>query len=252
MGSALPHSSITAKQSEEYVSELQAEIVELSSKVSKFPEYRGLFKASTAAFSVLTACAHHEHPLLEAAATIVRRQPMLCLCAQTGSAQSDVRRFLELIIWYVYFVDHPIEWQVFLEQPTGYTRADDRPILYCARRNFQWYMDYARERFSKDASLACGPAIESLANGWKDCSRFVHAGVREKGSDLQPPFEMPTQATVRQFQSQCRDAFASGCLLLSAVYPPQLSSLTAVDRAWFDWLVGPTASKAIRSGEVGR
>jgi hypothetical protein len=52
-------------------------------------------------------------PSLNAARSIVLRFPMLTAIGQGAISKAELRRFLELIFWTIYFTDHPVEWSEF-------------------------------------------------------------------------------------------------------------------------------------------
>lgn len=253
MTTALPHSSIVAKHLSEFLDDLDEEVRKSIACLRNSANYRGVFKNSLAAYVILKVLGRRELPLLKGATGITRRLPLLVACRQVSLAYVELRRFVELATWYPYFREHPVEWQELQENPErGFTRDADKPIVYCAHREISWYIAYARERFSEEPSGLAKEAIDALFKAHRNLSAHVHAVANTMpGGFLKDPFDSVAPNEIRNFQKIQRRVLSAGCILIAAAKPEKISKLEAVDRAWFDWLVGRASARKIRSEPFG-
>lgn len=53
------------------------------------------------------------------------------------------------------------------------------------------------------------------------------------------------------YQRDQREVLAAGCIIVAAAKPESLSALPAVERAWFDWLIGAPLARTIRASSLG-
>ena len=55
---------------------------------------------------------------------LIQRVPFLVSAGQLPASHNELRRFVEVVLWSVYFTDHPIEWKSFSDDPTrGFAKA---------------------------------------------------------------------------------------------------------------------------------
>lgn len=253
MSGVVPHSAVVATQYEEFLDES----LKLSSRAltaaKKSPHLRGSYKSSVAAFCILNAFSKRELPLLKAAAETVRRVPFLLALQQRSLLRVELRRFIELVTWYPYFSEHPIEWSDFVSSPDeGFARSLENPIAYCAHRERAFYSNYIKERYGRDRSGLVCSANADLSKAYTALSFHVHATSALRPSGFSGVLEGQDTVEESAAQKLLREILSSGCIVAAAVKPSKVSTLSAVERGWFDWLVGNGRSMKIRAGDFCR
>jgi len=191
-------------------------------------------------------------PRLVAARSIVLRIPFLVGMGQQSVAMVELRRFVELVCWTVYFSDHRVEWQCFQQEPgVGFSQEGRKPISYAAHRELSYYVEYARELMQAEESGLAIEAVDGIKQASHQLNASVHAGQLASATVMKPPHEPISDAGLRRFSAVQRQVFANCCILLSAYCRPQFDKLNAVGRAHFDWLVGARVRKRVRQGPFG-
>ena len=252
MSQAMPHSAVSQQQLEAYLADLGNEVAKCRNSLPTLSEYRAVFKTSYAAYAVLIVSARRELPFLRAAAGIARRLPLLLACRQVSLAYVELRRFLESTVWFCYFREHPVECEEFLKNPsTGPLREGEKPIAQAAHHGVSWYFAYSRERFSQEASGLGSEAVDMLGRVYPELCAQVHAAYGITLGDLSNPFDRIDPATIRSYGKLQRETLMAGCLMVAASKPRGMAKLEAVERALFDWLIGRTRSRRIRSTSFG-
>lgn len=253
MTRALPHSTIIHGQLTDYLNDVEAQVAGCSRRCRNSSEFRGLFKNSLAAYTVLLRLSRGRRvPFLRAATDVVRRLPLLVALQQLTPAYVELRRFLELVAWYPYFREHPVEWNAFRKDPTrGYVNEPDSPIASCAHREFRWYVRYAKERFHGSKSNETESALNEITAQYAHLSAFVHAATAVSAGSSVQPFEPTNPSQLRTYQKTQRKSLAAGCIVAASAHPSGLARLTAVERAWFNWLVGAPRSQRIAVTSLG-
>src|SRR5690349_17988086 len=132
MSSILPHSDQLKEDALAYLRDAQSVYIECIGRVSGTAEYRKVFKYCMATDAVLSKLStSRERPRLSSARGLIQRVPLLVAGGQLPSAQGELRRFIEIIFWSVYFSDHPIEWRLFEKNPSqGHVRETSNPIAF--------------------------------------------------------------------------------------------------------------------------
>jgi hypothetical protein len=249
-GSALPHSKAIAEQFNAFRDAVTSEIVDHSGHAATSAIYRGIFKNSLAAHAPLEHFRKNDLPLLKSASGIARRIPMLLMCRQLSLAYVELRRFIEVVSWYPYFMEHPVEWEEFSAHPeVGVVRDTADPIRFAAHREIAWHHAYIVSRFRKIEWI--GEAVEMLIRDYAKSSAHVHAAIPALQGSVALPFDQITDADLRSFQGEQRRVLAAGCLVVAAAKSGSLSKLPPAERAWFDWLVGAGRATQIRASSVG-
>lgn len=253
MTTALPHSNIIHGQLTDYLHDIETQLSGCSTRCRDSNEFRGLFKNSLAAYTVLSRLARRERvPLLKAASEIVRRLPLLVALQQLTPAYVELRRFLELIAWYAYFREHLVEWATFREDPgRGYVNDRDSPIAACAHREFRWFVCYAKERYRQGKSDQTINALDEFTKQHGKLSAFVHAATAVSNRSSVQPFERVDPASLRAYQRAQKSTLSSGCIVAASARPGGLARLNAVERAWFNWLVGAPRARSIAATSLG-
>jgi hypothetical protein len=164
-----------------------------------------------------------------------------------------LRRFIELVIWFIFFSDHPVEWSELERTPEkGTVWSQEKPISFLAHRDFGWYVDYAKERLTDEPSGVTGSEIGILFRSYSEISSVVHAARNAfPPGELSAPFDSIEAAKLQRIQVSQRDIFRAGCICVVAVKPSLLTKLEAVERGWFDWLLGRSTARTIRSAPFG-
>jgi len=250
MAKGIPHSALLQANLKAYLSEAIKGANRVSRRLSSETEYVGVFRNSIAAYSVLAKLSRGSRvSLLNTAASTVRRCPLLLAFGQISLARMELRRFLESASRFPYFLEHPVEWHRVLSDPeVGTARDDSDPIGWCAAREQRWYVNYIKERFP-DSSGLIKWSVETYLRLYKDMSTDIHvtkdASLRLQIADA---IELPASKEIKQFRESQRAAYKAGLLTALAVKPKTLNRLTAIERAWFDWILGATDSKLVSGG----
>jgi hypothetical protein len=171
---------------------------------------------------------------------------------QWSVAQGELRRFIELISWAVYFTDHPVEWEEFeTATSTRFAQDSSKPISYAAHRELGFYLQYALELMERDPSGLGARAVEDIKNVVKALNSSVHAGHLAKAGGKIPPHDDLSERALRTFADIERQTFSSCTLLVAAYRRRKFNRLNAMARAHFDWLVGPKLRREVRKGPFG-
>lgn len=191
-------------------------------------------------------------PRLVASRSIVLRIPFLVGMGQQSVATVELRRFVELVCWAIYFSDHRVEWQCFQQEPgAGFSQEGRKPISYAAHRELNYYVEYARELMQAEESGLAVEAVDGIKQASHQLNASVHAGHLAHATLMEAPHEPISDAALRKFSAIQRRVFANCCLLLSAYCRPQFDKLNAAGRAHFDWLVGAKIRRKVRQGPFG-
>ena len=191
-------------------------------------------------------------PPLTPARNVAIRVPILVSVGQPSVAQVELRRFIELIAWAIYFTDHPIEWKIFTSQPrAGFSQDMRKPISYAAHRELGFYLEYARELMEPEPSGLGIKAVDNVKQAVRLLNAAVHAGEMAKASGKLPPHDDMSEQSLQRFAKIHRSTFSSCSLLLAAFRRSRFDQLSAVSRASFDWLVGAALRREVRKGPFG-
>jgi hypothetical protein len=252
MAEILPHSSIIRRQVDTYLTHA-AELTQVSSdSLRTSGEFTAVYKTALAADAVLSKLSGNERPKLSAARTVVRRVPLLLTFGQIEAASVELRRLIELSFWCIYFTDHPVEWRSFLKSPgKGIEVERTEPIAFCAHREPSYYANYAKERFRDEPSGIAGEAAGLLTMHYGTLSGVVHAGSLTLKGGVVPPIVPPSTSDLSSFMKTFRQVAGAVCLIVGAFRQRKFDSLPPMHRAWFDWLIGGSMRKRVRSQSFG-
>ena len=237
----------------DYLSDSKNIVEQCVASAASAPHFAEIFRTSLSTNSVLTALSSPNlKPSSNPARSIVLRIPMLMAIGQGAIAKAELRRFLELLLWTIYFTDHPVEWSVFnSESNSGFARDQHQPITYAAHRELGYYVDYARERMESEPSGLAIQSLNELKQASHQLNAAVHAGQLARTKGKSTPFESPEQKLLQDFGKLQRAVFSNSCILFAAYRRAQFGVLNAAARTEFDWLVGTKLRKQIRSGTFG-
>jgi hypothetical protein len=164
----------------------------------------------------------------------------------------ELRRFVELAAWTIYFTDHPVEWRSFEATPSaGMFPTLDQPIRYCAHRGLKFYLDYASERVDAEPSGIARAALSEIRTAKDELNAVVHPGKLSVTPGKIPPFESTTDSDLRTFADLQQKVFSNVCVVLGAMFRKEFDKMPPMHRAHFDRLIGNSTAKQIRSGDFG-
>lgn len=253
MAGPLPHSVQIERLAEAFLGDVAVELGKARETLKKSASFRKIYRVSLAADAVLSKLLRtSSRPPPHAARAIVKGVPLLVCARQIGPAQIELRRFMELILWDVYFEEHPVEWERFKANPThGFTRDEKDPIEYCAHRELEYYLNYAKSRVVWEPSKAAGEAVDELRIAKGKLNEAVHPGSGAQLTGHVVPLDPIDEPTLGDFNNLQRSVFKSACLLIASVRRRRFNTLPAMYRAHFDWLMGGQLAKRIRGGPFG-
>jgi hypothetical protein len=253
MSSVLPHSAKLRADIASYLSDARGVVAECVRKVEASGDFRNIYKTCLATDSVLQKLStSRERPRLTVARGLIQRVPLLVAVGQLPACHNELRRFIEVVVWCIYFTDHPIEWSSFSDDPDhGFVKDASTPITYCAFRERAFYNNYAEELFKRESSGIATTAAKELARNYGELNAKVHAAHAITTTGLKPAWDSLTGSQINSLSAANRSVCANACAVLAAYFRRRMDKMPPVHRAWFDWLVGPTVAKNIRSGPFG-
>lgn len=251
MASVLPHSAQIRADIAKYLTDAAALASKSSSRLNSSGNFRAIYKITLATDAVLSKLSPKLTPRLAVPRSIIQRVPVLIAVSQIPAAKVELRRFIEVAMWAVYFSDHPIEWATFESHPERGIQSDtDSPITYNAHREPAFYRNYAKERFSNEPSGLAKQAVADLGVQFSYLSAMAHGAALAARKRLLPPIEEVDEKNLSDVMTHQRRVCASVCIMLSAFCRQQFDGLPPAHRAWFDWLLGTKAS-SLRSKPFG-
>lgn len=253
MAGPLPHTKDIRQMMEDYLEDSQGIVSQSFAVARRSPGFMAIYKTSLATDAVLSKLATSRmRPGLASLRSIDLRIPFVVAMRQTSVASLELRRFLELCCWTMYFTDHPVEWSHFVSHPKqAYQNSLEWPISYCARRGLSFYSRYVLELMKAEPSGVGLTAIGRLRQLLEELNAVVHPGTLACSKGKNPPIDDVSEKELRAFGKTQKAVFANACILLAAFNRRRFDKMTPMHRAFFDWLVGPKTSKTIRSGEFG-
>lgn len=261
---------ISADAFNDFLEDLRVTCVGNINSAFKDSDARGVFNTTYSASSILKECANNDTsalPLLHAASGICRRCATLLVLKQISLVRVELRRFIECIFLYIYFLDHPLEWQVFCLDPSKSRTFDkDSPLSTTANALPSTYRAYAKElietaerqnvrgkpqkiKWKNEGSKALG----NLSNLYSNLSKEVHAGmgsVHPSGS-LALTQDHYTKKIAAKIREELHLTLSSGVYSVIAANPKLLSSLGSSSRKSFDQLIGNDLKKTLSDQTFG-
>ena len=253
MNRITPRPAQLREQATVFISDAKSIIADSFAVAEASTAFAEVYHVSLSADTVLSAFTSAKlQPRLAGARSIVLRLPLLAGSGQEAVAMVELRRFLELMCWTVYFSDHPVEWRCFeAATESGFSQDARKPISYAAHRELGYYVEYARELMNSEASGLGIAAIDGIRQVSRELNAAVHAGQVARTTTKRAPHDDISDASLRKFGNVQRRVFANCCILLAAYRRTQFDRLNAAARAHFDWLVGPRVRKQVRQGPFG-
>ena len=252
MSKILPTSAKIREQVVGYIADSESIAEACLRAAGSSAAFHEIYEISLSTYTVLAGLAGGSlRPRLNPARSIAVRVPFLVGVGQSSVAETELRRFVELVLWAVYFTDHPIEWKRFVDKTSGFSKDLRRPISYAAHRELGFYMEYALELMEAEPSGLGVAAVENVKQGVKKLNAAVHAGRLALTTGKIPPHDDMKEAAMLGFSKIQRLVFANCTLLLAAYRRSAFDQLNAVSRAYFDWLVGHKLRRDVRRGPFG-
>ena len=241
------------QQMQNYLSDSKSIVEQCVTSVASAPLFSDIFRASLSAESVFVGLSGPNlRPSLNPARSIILRIPMLTAIGQGTIAKAELRRFLELLFWTIYFTDHPVEWSEFKSETSGgFARDQHQPIAHAAHRELGYYLDYTKELMESEPSGLAGHSLNELRQASHHLNAAVHAGQLARAKGKSAPFEKPEPKFLQDFGKLQRTVFSRSCVVFAAYRAARFGALSAAARTEFDWLVGAKLRKQIRSGPFG-
>lgn len=252
MTTVLPSATELRKVVAKYLDDSETIAKQCLIKAKSSESFREIYRVSLATHTVLGALTSKSlRPTLTPARSIALRVPLLVSVGQSSVAQGELRRFVELITWAIYFTDHPIEWNRFISSTGGFAREQRKPISFAANRELAFYLDYAHELMEREPSGLGAKAVDNCRNAVKVLNAAVHPGELAKATGRIPPHDSVTETVLRRFKNVQRLTFSNCALLIAAYRRSKFNTLNASARAHFDWLVGSHIRREVRKGPFG-
>ncbi len=249
----MPRAAELRELTDAYLADVQAITADLTGKALTSAGFSEIYHIALSADTVLRGLAGPKlHPQLSAARSIILRLPFLVSIGQQSVAMVELRRFVELICWTLYFSDHPVEWRSFKrESGTGFSRDMRKPISYSAHRELGHYVEYATELMEAEESGIASAAVGAIKQVSHELNAAVHAGQVARAGVPKLPHDDISEPGLRKFADVERRVFSNCAIMLAAYRRSQFDRLNARARAHFDWLVGVAIRKRIRQGPFG-
>lgn len=253
MSSVLPHNAQIRADVTSYLGESRDIVTEISTELESSGDFRNIYKTCLACDSVLQKLStSRETPRLSVARGLVQRVPLLATVGQLPACHNELRRFVEVVLWCIYFTDHPVEWHSFSTDPSrGFAKDISTPITFCAFRERAFYSNYADELFNREKSGIAATASSEISVIYNALNANVHAGHVATSTALRPAWDSLTNAQLNSLAKTQRACCSNACIVLAAYFRQRFDKLPPVHRAWFDWLVGSTLAKKIRAAHFG-
>jgi len=240
-------------------SEYQVFIEDLGTAINSFlddadgnAQFKAIYNKGIAAFHVLNEWKHDSPELLGAAAGATRRAIALVCIRQYSLVNVELRRFIECVSWYIYFTDHPVEWESFKANPTrSWKKKSNKPIQTAASAPTNYYLQYLEERMKDEPSGLAKSAVGVFRTEYGKLSNYIHGATPAMDGSLALTFDREDPYQHSEMKTQCFKIFKNGCILVAALKVSLLVNLNATNRQYFDRLVSPQTAKKIREQHFG-
>lgn len=241
------------------ISEYQVFVEDLETAISSFLDdakrnghFKAIYNKGIAASNVLNEWKHDSPELLGAAAGAVKRAIALVCIRQYSLVNVELRRFIECVSWYIYFTDHPVEWESFKANPTrGWEKKTNKPIQTAASAPINYYLRYLEERMKEEPSGLAKTAVGVFRTEYGKLSDYVHGATAAMDGSLALAYDREDPRQHSLMKARCFKIFKNGCILVAALKLSLLENLSVTDRQYFDNLVSPQTARKIRERDFG-
>ncbi|MGA3007608.1 MAG: hypothetical protein ABSE59_06925 [Opitutaceae bacterium] len=151
-------------------------------------------------------------------------------------------------------MDHPLEHALFLTEPGKLVdNLLDDPLATGAHGLPSFYRAYAKSLMRTEKSGIGIAAAINLAVAYGALSAEVHPaiGAVHPSGTLALAADHYDRKVAARIREDVNGVFSNSIALVVACEPSLLSKLDAIDREWFDWLMGADWAKIIRGQEFG-
>jgi hypothetical protein len=211
-----------------------------------------VYRSAVAARNVLINWRNEQPNLLESAAGAAVRSINLICIRQYSLFYVELRRFIECVTWFLYFAEHPVEWEIFRSNPgRGSDTRREKPIESAAFSTINQFFAYAKERMATERSGLATRAIDTLRTQYGALSSYVHGAKPALDGTLALAHDRFDRERCQEMARASKVVFGQGCILLVTYRPILLTALSTTDREWFDKLVGRRTSEIINNGVFG-
>ncbi|MGA2102679.1 MAG: hypothetical protein ABSG34_16345, partial [Candidatus Sulfotelmatobacter sp.] len=212
----LPSAAAVGAQVAAYLTDVEKHTLACVKEVAKRSAFGQIYQTALAAHAVLGNISTSAlTPRLSPARSIAVRIPLLVSVGQSSVATGELRRFVELILWTIYFTDHPVEWRKFLENKTkGFSQDQRKPIAHAAHRQLNSYLEYAEELMAEDPSGLGSESVKGIRQAVWELNAAIHAGRIARESRSIPPHDDISDKALRTFLKIERATFSNCCVLL--------------------------------------
>lgn len=251
----IPHSSSIRSDFEEFLEQVLTSVGANIGSAKKDPDVLNVFKVSLAAHTSFRGFSKVSNdPLLGAASGIARRCATLVAIRQISLTRVELRRLIECVFLYIFFLDHPMEWSLFSLNPSSSGEFDrNDPLVSLASGSPALYRAFAKGILSLEEAGIGPRCFEGLSTAYSNLSQDVHAGtgaVHSSGS-LALAQDKYDGRIATKLRNDVEAVLGNAVRAIACANPPLLCGLDGIDRSWFDWLIGKDDAKKIRGGAFG-
>ncbi len=242
----------TKSEYEDFTNNLGIAIALFLKNAKTNSEFKSIYNKGMAAFRVLNAWTPDNKYLLGAAAGAAKRVIALVCIRQYSLVNVELRRFIECITWYVYFADHPVEWEIFTNNPgRSWEKRPEKPIEAAAHSSTNYYFRYMQERMINERSGLATKATDIFRNEYDALSVYIHGATPAIHGSLALTYDREDAREHKKIKKRCHNIFKSGCILIAALKVQLLENLNTTERTSFDKLVSSSTAKKIREQPFG-
>lgn len=215
-------------------------------------DFKAIYRKGMYASHILKIWAVNSQELLEAAAGVAKRVIALFSIRQYSLVNVELRRFIECILWFTYFIDHPVEFEQFKGQPfRSWRDKPKKPIETAASSSIHFYLQYLEERLAYEPSGLAQKAVDILQNEYDTLSTYIHGARPAMDGTLSLTYDQEDKNQNRQIRQRTHKILKSGCIIVAALKSEWLDELSPKDRIYFDKLVSPSTAKKIKENIFG-
>lgn len=251
----IPHSKVIQANFEEFLDQVTTSVIANIKSARIDSDVCNIFKVSLAAHTSLRAFSQKTgNPLLAAASGIARRCTTLIVVRQLSLTRVELRRFVECVFLYIFYLDHPLEWSIFSKNPSASGDFNrNEPLVSLAASSPALYRAFSKEILALDPTGIGSKSFEELATAHSNLSQEVHAGVGavHPSGSLALAQDRYDKSTIAKLRNDVKLVLGNGLRAIASASPTLLNGLDAIDRAWFDWMVGNADAKTIRGTQFG-
>ncbi len=235
-----------------FADDLGTAIISFLESSKRNSDFKSIYNKGMAAHKLLAAWSPDNPELLSSAAGAARRTVALLCIRQYSLVNVELRRFIECIIWYLYFADHHVEWEVLKNNPSrDWRKKPTKPIETAANAPTNHYFSYIHERMATEPSGLAKSAIDIFRNEYSVVSDYIHGAQPAVEGSLALTYDREDPQQHKIMKRRCFQIFKSGCILVAALKKNLLDDLNTTDRGVFDKLVSPSTARKIHQKPFG-